>query len=44
MSNAVYKDVDGIPDSAPIVTLSTCHGATYTDERLVVHGILVATQ
>ena len=44
LSNAVYKDVEGIPDSAPIVTLSTCHGATYTDQRLVVHGILVATQ
>lgn len=44
LRNAVYKDVEGIPDSAPIVTLSTCHGATYTDQRLVVHGILVATQ
>ena len=41
---AAYKNVEGIPASAPIVTLSTCHGATYTDLRLVVHGILVATQ
>lgn len=44
LRNAVYKDVEGIPDSAPIVTLSTCYGANYTDYRLVVHGILVATQ
>lgn len=42
--NAVYKDVDGIPESAPIVTLSTCHGANYTEYRFVVHGILVDTQ
>ncbi len=41
---AAYKNVEGIPDSAPIVTLSTCYGANYTDLRLVVHGILVATQ
>lgn len=44
MKNAVYKDVDGIPDVAPIVTLSTCHGANYTDARFVVHGILVDTK
>lgn len=44
LKNAVYQGVEGIPESAPIVTLSTCHGATYTDQRLVVHGILVATQ
>lgn len=44
LGNAVYKDVEGIPESASIVTLSTCYGANYTEFRLVVHGILVATQ
>ena len=44
LSNATYKDVEGIPESAPIVTLSTCYGANYTEYRLVVHGILVATK
>ena len=44
LNNATYKGIEGIPDSAPIVTLSTCHGANYTDKRLVVHGILVATK
>jgi len=42
--SAVYQELEGIPDSAPIVTLSTCYGDTYTDLRLVVHGILVATK
>lgn len=42
--SSVYRDLVGIPDSAPIVTLSTCYGDSYTDLRLVVHGILVATQ
>ncbi len=42
--SAVYQEIEGIPDSAPIVTLSTCYGDTYTDLRLVVHGILVDTQ
>lgn len=44
LANATYKDVEGIPESAPIVTLSTCYGTNYTEFRLVVHGILVATQ
>lgn len=44
MANAAYKDVEGIPQSAPIVTLSTCYGANYTEYRFVVHGILVATK
>lgn len=42
--NAVWRDVEGIPASAPIVTLSTCYGNTYTDKRFVVHGILIDTQ
>ena len=42
--STVYQELEGIPDSAPIVTLSTCYGDTYTDLRLVVHGILVATK
>ena len=42
--SAVYRELEGIPDSAPIVTLSTCYGDSYTDLRLVVHGILVATE
>lgn len=44
LKNAVFKNVEGIPQSAPIVTLSTCYGANDTDFRLVVHGILVATE
>lgn len=44
LNHAVYKDVEGIPENAPFVTLSTCYGANYTEKRLVVHGILVATQ
>ncbi len=44
LANASFKDVQGIPESAPIVTLSTCYGADYTEHRLVVHGILIATQ
>lgn len=42
--SAVYQELTGIPDSAPIVTLSTCYGDNYTDLRLVVHGILVDTK
>ena len=42
--SAVYQELVGIPDSAPIVTLSTCYGDTYTDLRLVVHGILIDTK
>lgn len=38
---AVWKDVEGIPEVAPIVTLSTCYGNNYTEKRFVVHGILV---
>lgn len=41
LSKANYKSVEGIPESAPIVTLSTCYGANYTEDRLVVHGILI---
>ena len=44
LDNAVYKDVEGIPEQAPLVTLSTCYGTDYTEERLVIHGILVETQ
>lgn len=40
-SQGVWQDVEGIPQSAPIVTLSTCYGTNYTDKRFVVHGILV---
>lgn len=42
--NAVWRDVEGIPNSAPIVTLSTCYGNNYTEKRFIVHGILVDTQ
>lgn len=42
--NAVWRDVEGVPESAPIVTLSTCYGDQYTELRFVVHGILVDTQ
>ncbi len=42
--SAVYQELEGIPDSAPIVTLSTCYGDNYTELRLVVHGILVDTK
>jgi sortase B len=38
---AVWKELDGIPDLAPIVTLSTCYGNNYTVKRFVVHGIMV---
>ena len=38
---AIWQDVEGIPHVAPIVTLSTCYGNTYTDKRFVVHGIMV---
>ena len=38
---AVWQDVEGIPELAPIVTLSTCYGNNYTEKRFVVHGILV---
>ena len=38
---AVWQDVEGVPRIAPIVTLSTCYGNSYTNERFVVHGILV---
>lgn len=41
---AVWQDVEGIPQNAPIVTLSTCYGDNYTEKRFVVHGILVDTQ
>ena len=41
---AVWQDVEGIPQSAPIVTLSTCYGNNYTEKRFVVHGILIDTQ
>lgn len=41
---AVWQDVEGIPQSAPIVTLSTCYGNNYTQERFVVHGILMDAQ
>ena len=41
---AVWQDVEGIPQSAPIVTLSTCYGTNYTEKRFVVHGILIDTQ
>lgn len=41
---AVWQDVEGVPHSAPIVTLSTCYGDTYTDKRFVVHGILIDTE
>ena len=44
LQNAVYKEIEGIPEVAPIVTLSTCHGANYTEKRFVVHGILIAIQ
>ena len=38
---AVWKELDGIPDLVPIVTLSTCYGNNYTVKRFVVHGIMV---
>ncbi len=40
----VYQEIAKIPEVAPIVTLSTCYGDTYTDLRLVVHGILIETK
>lgn len=44
LKNSQYQCDRDFPDFSPIVTLSTCYGSTGSDQRLVVHGILVESR
>lgn len=44
LQNTPYKSAWEQPQEGPILTLSTCYGSTGSDERFVVHGILVDTK
>lgn len=44
LKNSQYQCERDFPDYSPIVTLSTCYGASGSDQRFVVHGILVETR
>lgn len=44
LKKSQYQCERDFPDYAPIVTLSTCYGASGGEQRFVVHGILVETK
>lgn len=44
LKKSLYQCDRDFPDYAPIVTLSTCYGASGGEQRFVVHGILVETK
>ena len=44
LKNSIFKSGIDYAKDAPIVTLSTCYGASGGDQRFVVHGVLVETE